>query len=410
MKSLGYKLALAVSSLPVASTALAGLTVRLTTDDKPYWCDGVGWIDLTATGGGGGGVTASDTAPAIPHANPLWLNTLTMSMYYQYNDGTSTQWVDISVPPASMGGATGQVQFNNGGLPGGAGRVLVNDNDLVLANSATPSGAPAGATKLFGRSVAGRMIPAFVGPSGLDSSLQPLLARNKIAWWNPPGNSTTVPGVLGIAAPTAVGTASSRNVAVTNVLTRMKRLGYVTSTTAGSLCGHYNNTAQYTTGTGSGLGGFFYVNRFGLSDTSLQAAGRTFVGKTSSVAAPTNVEPSTLLNCIGVGNKANDANMSLFYGGSAAQTPIDLGSSFPVSITTAYELALFASPNEAGYVNWQVTNLGTGATVSGKVGDGTSTKLPSSATLLAQRAWRTNNTAAAVVGIDLCGFYIETDY
>lgn len=45
-KSLSGTLALAVTALPAPTAALAGLTVRLTTNNKPYWCNGAAWVDL----------------------------------------------------------------------------------------------------------------------------------------------------------------------------------------------------------------------------------------------------------------------------------------------------------------------------------------------------------------------------
>lgn len=46
MKDLAYRVVPVVASLPVASTTLAGVVVRLSTDNHPYWCDGTTWIDL----------------------------------------------------------------------------------------------------------------------------------------------------------------------------------------------------------------------------------------------------------------------------------------------------------------------------------------------------------------------------
>ncbi len=48
MKDLAYRVAPVVSALPSASAALAGVIARLSTDSKPYWCDGTTWIDLAA--------------------------------------------------------------------------------------------------------------------------------------------------------------------------------------------------------------------------------------------------------------------------------------------------------------------------------------------------------------------------
>ena len=230
--------------------------------------------------------------------------------------------------------------------------------------------------------------------------------RNGISIINPIAGSATL-NTFGIAAPTAGGTATARTPAVTNVLTRMKRIGYVSSTSNNNYAGHYTPTAFITTGSASGWGGFSYVVRFGISDTTLRAAARTFVGLSSSVAAPTNVAPGTLINSIGVGNNANETNLSIYYGGTSAQTPISLGVNFPVSNTTAYELTLISNWFDVGYVYYRVVNLDTKIAVDGIIGNGTTTLLPTSSTLLAHRAWRFNNSAVSV-GLDIASVYIET--
>lgn len=51
MRDLAYRIAPVVSALPAASVAIAGVVVRLSTDNKPYWCDGSAWFDLTQPGG-----------------------------------------------------------------------------------------------------------------------------------------------------------------------------------------------------------------------------------------------------------------------------------------------------------------------------------------------------------------------
>lgn len=52
MKELSPRSALVVAALPTPTSALAGVTVRLSSNNKPYWCDGSSWTDLTATGSG----------------------------------------------------------------------------------------------------------------------------------------------------------------------------------------------------------------------------------------------------------------------------------------------------------------------------------------------------------------------
>lgn len=324
-------------------------------------------------------------------------------------------------------GANTNIQFNDSGILGGDADFYWDKTNNTLGVNGTnpeitmgvittePSAPAAGKLSVYAKSIAGRILLKFIGPAGIDVPVQPHVGFDKIGWWNPGGGTTTVPGIVGFPAPTALGTATARTPTATNLFTRTRRLGYVSSGTAGNLSGHYNvaNGTQYTIGTGSGLGGFFYVARFGTSDAATVSSAREFIGLSSSVSAPTNVEPSTLTNSIGVGHGASDANLKLFYGGSAAQTPIDLGANFPKNTLSVdmYELVLFSSPSSNNTVGYRVTRLNTGNTVEGTLTAATpGTQLPASTTFLGHRAWRTNNTNALAVGLDIASIYISTDY
>jgi hypothetical protein len=282
--------------------------------------------------------------------------------------------------------------------------------DLTVTDPAAPG---ADTVRLFRRKIAGRNMPAFIGPAGLDSTLQPLFARNKIGIWMPPGNATNVPGVMGFTAYATTGTATARNVAATSLFTRMRRLGYVSAATAGSFAAARVSAAQITLGTAIGgvaVGGFFKVIRFGVSDAAAVAGARMFVGINNG-AAIANSEPSTLTNHIGAGCGAGDANLRIFYAGSAAQTPIDLGANFPANTLSAdaYELALFCAPGSET-VHYQVTRLNTAHTASGALSGASGVALPAPTTLLSySHNWRCNNTAALAVGLDIMSDYIETD-
>lgn len=375
MQSLSLKSQVGVSSLPTPTTAMAGTLVRLTTDDKPYWCNGTTWVDLSPVGGGGG-------AP---------------------------------------GGNSGELQFNNAGAFAGAANVEVDNGDLKLIANATPVTPPVNSVKLYAKVMGNtRVMPAAVGPSGLDYVLQPSMWRQKIGIWSPPGNATTLPGVFGTTAWTAVGTATARTVAVTNLLTRMRRLGYVTAaTTAGTVVSIRIPVAQYTTGNGAGLGGFFTSFRFAAADAAAVAGVRFFAGMRALVAAPTNVEPSSVVNSIGVAQLSTDnTQLYLVYGGSTAQAAIPLGTGFPpyngtVGITTGvpYDLTLWCAPNTNGVVNWQLDRIDTGTKTSGTITPTTvGVQTPASTTLLAPAVWRCNNTTALACAFDMINFYVETDY
>ena len=276
---------------------------------------------------------------------------------------------------------------------------------LTLPATQDPAAPSTDYGTIFIKKIAGRMMAAQIGPSGLDTTLQANLGGNKVALWMPPGGSTTVPGVFGMAALTATG-ATARSVATTNLLTRMTRLGYVSAAAAGSLAGVREAVAKFTTGAGPGLGGFFARYRFGVSDAATVAGARMFIGLDALTAAPTNIDPSTKVNCVGVGQIAASNNLHIIRGNATAKTPIDLGADFPANTNAnAYELNLFAPP--AGGCYWQVRCLNTTFEATGFL---PSTEIPIATQLLCHQLWRCNNATALAVGLDVCGIYIETDH
>ena len=285
---------------------------------------------------------------------------------------------------------------------------------LMDGQSSDPSNPSSGDLTVYSKAIAGRMMLKQIGPSGLHTALQPFLARNKVGYWEPPGNAVTLPGVFGYTAYTTTGTtATTRTIAITSLFTRMRRLGFVSSSAiAGSFAEAYVQYNQITVGDGSGNGGFFKICRFGISDAATVAGARMFLG-IGVAGAPTNVEPSTLTNVVGIGHGASDTTMHIYYGGSSAQTPIDLGSNFPSNTlnTDVYELALFSPTNSNNTVYYEVTRLNTGNVATGTLNGTAGTVLPSSSTLLSYHwSWRCNNATALKVGFDIMSDYIETDY
>jgi hypothetical protein len=228
-----------------------------------------------------------------------------------------------------------------------------------------------------------------------------------IAWWVPKPGSTAIDAV-GAIAPSATGTATLRTPASTSLATGLKRVGFVSGSSANSVAGGRSTIAPWWRGNAAGAGGFHVVFRFLISDASIVTTGRMFVGLTQSTSAPTDVDISTLTNIIGVGTDANDTVLQLYAAGASAQSRSSLGSKFPANTTNAdvYELMLDCRPN-ATTVSYKLTRINTGDATSGVISD--AAKLPSSTTFLAQQLWRTNGSTAAAVGIDLVSFHGETD-
>ncbi len=328
-----------------------------------------------------------------------------------YDDVLNTLTIAATAPAPGAGGSPGQLQFNDAGALAGADKVDVDtDGNLTMDTAYGAVAAPsADKVKIFGRKAGGRGMLAIEGPSGLDTILQPHIGRNKIATWIPAGNSTTITAD-GAAALTATGTATAANVAVTNRHTLMRRLEYlVTVAATTAVAGFRSTVAQFLRGSNAGDGGFHYVCRWGPATGVATATNRAFVGMNAATAAPTDVEPSSIVNILGMGWDAADTNIQFMHNdASGAATKIDLGASFPVPTadrTKVYELAMFCAP--AGTeIFYEVTDLATGDKATGSV----TTDIPAATTLLAPRGWMSVGGTSSVIGIALMGLYIETDY
>jgi hypothetical protein len=350
---------------------------------------------------------------------------------FQYMDGQG--WVYYSATGQlknvqSAAGSSGQVQLNaSGTLVGDVGLTYDTTLDVLgmtnvsssvnlgMTPATTSLSSPtAGVLSVFGRTLANRGLIATQDQYGSSTSYQPILGRNKVGYWNPQGaGSTAVPGVFGVPALTANGTATARAIATTNLATRMRRIGYPSSATAGQFAGARLASAFVSAGSGANDGsGFTLIERWVESDPAAVTGRRAFHGMTATTGALTNVEVNTLLNLVGVCQLSTDATQWYWIGaGSSAQAAVAIGTAIGApagSSTTAWELVIYAPNGTANTFYLQLTNITTGA-VAMKTYTGTATVIPQSTTLLSWNGWATNNATALAVGIDLCSLYVETD-
>jgi len=112
----------------------------------------------------------------------------------------------------------------------------------------------------------------------------------------PRPNTTTV-DQSGLGA-TATGTATAVALASTSYFTQSPRVQFVSAAGAGSSAGLNGSSLTAWRGNASGLGGFYFNCRAGIS--TFQTNGRAFIGLYSSASVIGNVNPSTLLNLIGL--------------------------------------------------------------------------------------------------------------
>jgi hypothetical protein len=313
--------------------------------------------------------------------------------------------LDLSSPPAIGGTTPAAISATTLSLTGTTNQVS------SVAVTSVPSAPSAGNLNTFARTIAGGYTaPAFLNATQAVAMLQPAIANKRISTFTP--QTGAVISLIGFVAGSVQGTATAAAPSSTSFFTRAPRVTYVSAGTAGSFASWYQGVGTVTLGVSGtpNFGGFYYVTRFGIADTV--ASPRTFIGLASVGTTPTNVEPSTLVNSIGIGQGASNTNLFVYYGGSAAQTPINLGANFPTntSNTDWYELTLFAPPTSNNTVYYQVVRLNTGNVASGTLTGTAGTVLPANTTFLMPRNWRTNNATASAVTLAFGNMYLEMDY
>ena len=293
------------------------------------------------------------------------------------------------------------------------GTLIENPDGTVTLPSlgtSAPSTPATGNLALFARSLAGRQMPASVGPSGLDSVLQPGLMRNRVCWFSPMAGSATLTGTNGFLIA-ATGTATAKTPASTSLHTQTAGVDFLVTTAATTaVAGFRSSVAQFWRGNAAGFGGFTYVCRFspatGVSTSS--GTDRCWVGLVASTSAPTDVQPSSLTSMVGVGYDSADANWQVMGNdGSGTAGKYDTGIAVPTTDRPGvYEVAMFAPPNGSSIT---VTFTDVGAWTSFTQVITASADLPPSTTFMCPKGYHSAGGTSTVTGMTLFSIYVETD-
>ena len=278
-----------------------------------------------------------------------------------------------------------------------------NNVFVVPKHPSVPSPPPAGYVGIFAKSQANRHMPAFIGPSGLDSVLQPHMAKNGWAEWKPAGNATTI-SAIGSAALTATGTATAKNYATTSLHTRSTGVDFlVTTAAATAVAGFYSPAAvaRYRV-----TDGFQMIFRVAPATGGTVATRRFFCGMSTSTAAPTDVDPSTLTNICGAGYSNADTNWQLYFGGTAT-VKVNTGIAKPAADRVGPFTVIVFAPPGGTYIAAEVVDEVTGTTFESLTT--TSTNIMAATTAAGPRAYHSVGGTSSVVGLTLFSGYMETD-
>jgi hypothetical protein len=319
-------------------------------------------------------------------------------------DGDKFVGVDVSDTTDNAAGS--DMNMTAIELSRGLGRRLILP--ALAADPATPA---AGELAVYSKTYAGKVLPKYKGPSGIDTAIQAGFHGNSITMIGP-ATGTTAPTVFGSTLTTAATMSLQQTIASANPWQATARKRFATSGTAGNLSGMRIAVAQWFRGNAAGFGGFFFRAQFG-QNINLNGA-QAFVGLCASTGAlaTTAGAVAALVNMIGVGYDTTDAstgNWQLYRNdGTGTATKVDLGATQAARNTThGYDLIIFCPPGIVTDIFVKITNIHTGVVV---LDTSYNTDLPAVNTGMAFKAEVNNGAVASAANLEVAKVYIESDY
>lgn len=270
---------------------------------------------------------------------------------------------------------------------------------FILPQMTTNPGVPGSGVFMYTKPIAGRSVPRFIGPSGLDSAVQPSLWGNSVVMWLP-GTGTTAAISFGVSW-TVSATQAHPTIADTNVMTRIRRATFTTTTTAGNTSG-----PRTTAPIAIRNAGFFFACRFGiLTYTSTM---QVFVGLAAASGA-LGGQPSAVVNAVYMGKDSGETvwQVATVDGSTASKTSTGRTTAAAGS-TDVFDFYAFCKPADSK-ITVRVVDVGDETVVLADTEK--SSNLPTSTTPLYAHAEFRNSAGGA--GSAVAGFvakmYCESD-
>jgi hypothetical protein len=313
---------------------------------------------------------------------------------------------------AGTAGAATLVTFSAGTkdvfitAPASKAFILQDENAAVIPKVTTvpPAAAATDTLKLYARNRAGRMLPEFIGPSGLDSAVQPALFGNAVRMWLP-GTGTTVAIAFGVSWTTS---ATQAHPAITNTsfMTQMLRATFTTTTTAGNQAGVRSAAPVCWRGNAAGLGGFFFFARFGI--LTYHSAMQIFIGLAAASGAMAG-DPSAINDSVYCGKDTGETVWQVATRDTSSASKTGSGrTTAAAGATDIFDFTAFCKPNDSK-ITVRMVDMTTGTVLVDNVEK--SSNLPTAGTMLYAHAETRNVTGGAGVtaAIFLTRIYIESD-
>lgn len=203
-----------------------------------------------------------------------------------------------------------------------------------------------------------------VNTNPLESAVQGLLIGKSLGFAIASSNTISTMGIQFTTTGAATGTTISSS---SPYRARPHKYEYVVSTASTSAVAGYRGQGDEVRRDDGFVYSVTWGPVIGVSNTSKRA----FAGLRNSPSAPTDVSPTTLVECFGMGwDDANDTNIQIFHNdNSGTATQINLGSGFPIPTadrTDFYTLYVYVPKGGAGWY-YKVVDESDGTTATGLV-------------------------------------------
>lgn len=193
--------------------------------------------------------------------------------------------------------------------------------------------------------VAGTVVPAYTSSVGEIWFLQNSIAQHSIRYMQANGSNGTAITYLGYPAWTHASGATLTAVplAATNEWTQSPQV-VSRSTLTATIVGWYSTITSHFYNDVATNFGHVVSYTIGVGDTQGPAGVRMFIGDTTSTAAPTNVDPTTLTNAIGLIQSplAPNPNKLYFMINGTGATPYLVDTGQFVALSSGYRFTIFS--------------------------------------------------------------------
>ena len=282
------------------------------------------------------------------------------------------------------------------------GSIIQKGNLSLKVASAIPNIPPSGELTFFSKNRAGKVLPAVIGPSGVDFNLQfGLYGSTTFRWVPSAGTSLSIAWGDVWIARNASGAQSHPAKASTNAMTSLNRALFATTATANTSAGVQSTGTLVWRGNSTGLGGFFFFGRFGMSVIGSLTGVRVILGM-SALNGLLAVDPSTVNNTIAIIKDAADTTWQFLTRNASTLTKRD--TAVTVTADQILDIYIHVKQND-GSATFQLKDAVTGSdlytqTLTTGMIDGT--------TFLYAHC-QVQTTTTAVSSLSLAQIYIESD-